>query len=422
MKRYLTSSVRWVIGLAALVGLVAMGYPVAQGVPPFLMYGVYSGAPKAVAVDASGNFNITATVSGADGAILDGVSAAIKATVLDLVSSNPLTVAIVDSGGAQITSFGGGTQYTQDAALTVATSVGTMALGRASAAVPTDVSADNDAVMPWYLRSGAQATVLTAAGALIGGDATNGLDVDVTRMSGQFAEDAIHSSGDLTTFVSGIRRDTTPTSSSGAAGDYSAFNLDGNGRLYVQAVLYNSSGTELVSGDVTEDAAETAGGTGPMVLGVRRDVAASSSGTTGDNSTFNLDALGLLWTRSLDPCNGTAKTAYPINISTATTTEITPSLAGASTNYYVCAINLVVGAADNVALVDDDTDNCPSVTSGLAGGTTAASGWNFAANGGLTQGNGDSTIMKTNGTNRVLCLVTSAAAQVSGTLMVVAAP
>jgi hypothetical protein len=34
----------------------------------------------------------------------------------------------------------------------------------------------------WTLRNGAQATVLTSAGALIGGDATNGLDVDVTRL------------------------------------------------------------------------------------------------------------------------------------------------------------------------------------------------------------------------------------------------
>ena len=54
--------------------------------------------------------------------------------------------------------------------------------GRASAAAPTDVSADGDAVRAWFLRSGAQATVLTAAGALIGGDATNGLDTDVTRV------------------------------------------------------------------------------------------------------------------------------------------------------------------------------------------------------------------------------------------------
>lgn len=54
--------------------------------------------------------------------------------------------------------------------------------GVASAAAPSDVSADQDAVRAWFLRNGAQATVVTAAGALIGGDATNGLDVDVTRL------------------------------------------------------------------------------------------------------------------------------------------------------------------------------------------------------------------------------------------------
>lgn len=54
--------------------------------------------------------------------------------------------------------------------------------GVSSAAAPTSVSADQEAVRAWYLRNGAAATVLTAAGALIGGDATNGLDVDVTRL------------------------------------------------------------------------------------------------------------------------------------------------------------------------------------------------------------------------------------------------
>lgn len=53
--------------------------------------------------------------------------------------------------------------------------------GVSSAAAPTSVDADGDAVRAWYLRNGAQATVITAAGALIGGDATNGLDVDITR-------------------------------------------------------------------------------------------------------------------------------------------------------------------------------------------------------------------------------------------------
>lgn len=175
-------------------------------------------------------------------------------------------------------------------------------------------------------------------------------------------------------------------------------------------------------GVYVEDAAETAGGNLSMVGTVRRDTAATSSNASGDNSTLNTDASGLLWTRTIDACSSGAKTFLPINISTATTTEITPSLAGASNRYYICSLVLLTAGANNVALVDDDSDGCGSVTSGLAGGTTSGSGFNMAANSGLTFGNGMGSVFKTNGTNRVVCLVTSAAVQLSGTMSVVAAP
>jgi hypothetical protein len=139
------------------------------------------------------------------------------------------------------------------------------------------------------------------------------------------------------------------------------------------------------------------------------------------NATINTDASGLLWTRTIDPCSSAAKTFLPFSITTATTTEITPSLAGASTNYYVCSLVLVTNATNIVTLVDDDSDGCGSPTSGLSGGTTTA-GWTLSANGGLTFGNGMGSVFKTGGTNRVICLVTSAATQLSGTMTVVAAP
>ncbi len=54
--------------------------------------------------------------------------------------------------------------------------------GRASATAPSNVSADNDLTNSWFLLDRAGWTAIqAAAGALIGGDATNGLDVDVTR-------------------------------------------------------------------------------------------------------------------------------------------------------------------------------------------------------------------------------------------------
>jgi hypothetical protein len=71
-----------------------------------------------------------------------------------------------------------------------ATSVSPLLIGGySSSTAPTDVTANNEAVRAWYLRNGAQATVVTAAGALIGGDATNGLDVDVTRVTGTVTVD-----------------------------------------------------------------------------------------------------------------------------------------------------------------------------------------------------------------------------------------
>ena len=62
------------------------------------------------------------------------------------------------------------------------------------------------------------------------------------------------------------------------------------------------------------------------------------------------------------------------------------------------SLNIVTAAANNVALVEDDTSACASPTAGMAGGTTAATGWNFAANGGMTLGNGTGTVTVAPGT------------------------
>lgn len=123
----------------------------------------------------------------------------------------------------------------------------------------------------------------------------------------------------------------------------------------------------------------------------------------------------------LDPCLvGVAKTYVPFSISTATTTQLVA--ASASNHVYICAINIVAAGADNVALVEDATSACASPDAGMAGGTTAATGWNFAANGGLTLGNGSGAVIRTAGTNVYVCLITPAATQLSGTVAYVAAP
>jgi hypothetical protein len=60
-------------------------------------------------------------------------------------------------------------------------------------------------------------------------------------------------------------------------------------------VLADGLGAALAK---VEDAAAASGDLGLMLLGVRRDTAASSSGTDGDYSTFNFDSVGKLWTNA----------------------------------------------------------------------------------------------------------------------------
>lgn len=124
-------------------------------------------------------------------------------------------------------------------------------------------------------------------------------------------------------------------------------------------------------------------------------------------------------TTTADPCSG-RKTPAPFSISTATTTQLVAAELGKTV--YICSLNLVTTAANNIAIVEDDTSACASPTAGMAGGTTAAAGWNFGANGGLTLGNGAGSILQTAATNRFVCIMTSAATQLSGSIQYVIAP
>jgi hypothetical protein len=81
---------------------------------------------------------------------------------------------------------------------------------------------------------------------------------------------------------------------------------------------------------------------------------------------------------------------------------------------FVCAIDISVSAADNVALVEGTGSTCGTSTAGMNGGSTAATGWNFAANTGLTKGNGQGLLTVTATAADDVCLLVSSGAQVSG--------
>jgi len=59
---------------------------------------------------------------------------------------------------------------------------------------------------------------------------------------------------------------------------------------------------------------------------------------------------------------------------------------------------------------------CATSTAGVSGfgGATAATGWNFAANGGIALGNGDSSLGAEGISGDNLCIYNSGSGQVSG--------
>jgi hypothetical protein len=131
-------------------------------------------------------------------------------------------------------------------------------------------------------------------------------------------------------------------------------------------------------------------------------------------------SLGAEIQATTEPCDGVAKTSVPFSIASATTTQLVA--ASASNKVYICSMDIVVAAANNVALVEDNDASCASPSAGLAGGVTAATGWNFAANGGLTKGSGVGAVFQTAAVNRYVCLMTSGTAQTSGSIQYVLAP
>lgn len=107
-----------------------------------------------------------------------------------------------------------------------------------------------------------------------------------------------------------------------------------------------------------------------------------------------------------------------VNVSTATTTLLITGVA--NRHVRICSLNLVTTAANGVALIAGTGATCGTSTTGMNGGTTGATGWNFAANGGLTLGSGIGEVMSTKvsggATGDSVCIVTSAGTQLSGSL------
>lgn len=328
----------------AINGLI---FPVAEHPLPFKDT---NGRGVQVQLDGSGNLPISASISGADGAITDGVDTAIKATVKDLTNSNPVTVAITDGNGDQITSFGGGTQYTEGDTDATITGTAMMMEGAANALVAAqgtaadgllvNLGANNDVTVTGTVTanagSGTQA-VSAASLPLPSGAATSanqttvighldgveGLLTTIDADTGNLP--TIETNTDFGTVTgggteTGALRVTVANNSTGVLSvDDNGSTLsvdDGGGSLTVDGTVgvsgtvtvgahaVTNAGTFAVQADSVipgvaatslgkaEDAAHSSGDTGVMMLGVRNDSNTTFAGTAGDYSAIAVDGEG----------------------------------------------------------------------------------------------------------------------------------
>jgi len=134
-------------------------------------------------------------------------------------------------------------------------------------------------------------TVRNDAGTALAADGDySPLQVDSTgalRVTGgsasEYAEDSVHTSGDIGTFILAVRNDAGTALA--ADGDYSALQTDSLGRLRVAANV-------TVNSEYAEDTGHTSGNTGTYILAVRNDGFVSPVSANGDYSSLLVDSIG----------------------------------------------------------------------------------------------------------------------------------
>lgn len=243
---------------------------------------------------AAGTNNIgdvdVATIAAGDNAIgrvklTDGTDVA---DVLDLTNSNPLTVAIVDGSGSQITSFGGGTQYTEgdtDASVT-----GTAVMWEDSADTLRVASAAKPLPVAIISGAGSGGTAMTDDAAFT--PATT----SITPMGAMFDDttpDSVDEGDGGVVRMSGNRN--LYVTLRDAAGNERGLNVDANGAIAVtdggSTVSVDDGGSSLT----VDNAALSVVGGGVEASALRVTLASDSTGvlSVDDNgSTISVDDGG----------------------------------------------------------------------------------------------------------------------------------
>jgi hypothetical protein len=186
---------------------------------------------------------------------------------------------------------------------------------------------------------------------------------------------------------------------------YSCTTYPTAGTMSVDFVPQLAPNINIARWDATSLGSPTDYGTAPSgsteVIGVNADVTNTPS--------VNLSQINGS-TAYADPCQVNTPSAATISITA--NGQIITGTSGKQT--YVCYMMYVTATAQNIALVEGTGTTCGTSTTGMAGGSTAATGQNWAANGGFSGGDGRSWIFKTATAADNVCLLLSGSGQTSG--------
>lgn len=225
------------------------------------------------------------------------------------------------------------------------------------------------------------------------------------------AEDAASADGDVGIGVLAVRK-ATPANTSGADGDYEFLQISG-GRLWA------STNVDTIN-SVTPLMGNGATGTGSLRTTLSSDNSAIAN--------WGLGAIGAAPPTGMQQAGGV-------------TSGATGGLAGAQTfcdqwvafngtasaqlitgvsgrKIYFCSGNLQMnGGANTASLVSGTGTVCATgitAVPGFDGGTTAATGYSFAANSGIVWGGGDSPLARTTNNTDNFCILVGSATRVVG--------
>lgn len=232
--------------------------------------------------------DLSASIDGVT-AFLAGVNGPVDQ--LDVGGVYPLAVAIIDGVGSQVTSFGGGTEYTEDLGA-AADPIGhaVMLIRKDSPAALTSTDGDNVAQRGTNYGA-AYVQIVTSAGAF----------VDSFGGGTEYTEDAAAAANPVGKASILVRADT-PSASVTTDGDNVAQRGTNFGAAYV--TLLDTSGNPVAVGggtQYTEDAAAAANPVGTALILVREDARAGGLTTTdGDNVAARGNNKGELYVIDTD--------------------------------------------------------------------------------------------------------------------------